>query len=230
MAEESSPSSLTLLDFWPSPYGIRVRLALSLKDIPYTYKEEDLQNKSQLLLNSNPIHQQIPVLIHNNKPISESLIIIQYIDETWPDNPPKLMPDDPYERARARFWAVYVDKNVYELGRRVCLSHEGSHEERERARGELCECLKVLEGVLGEREYFGGVGLGLVDVCLVPFYAWFYAYERLGELEMEGVCPKLVAWGRRCVGEERVGRVVPGQDRVYELIVEMINKKLRFDQ
>ncbi|KAK9152970.1 hypothetical protein Sjap_000450 [Stephania japonica] len=166
MAEESS--SLTLLDFWPSPYGIRVRLALSLKDIPYTYKEEDLQNKSPLLLNSNPVHKQIPVLIHNDKPVSESLIIIQYIDETWPHNPPKLMPDDPYERAQARFWADYVDKNVYKLGRRVCLSKGDEERERERARGELCECLKVLEGVLGEREYFGGGGVGLVDVCGVP--------------------------------------------------------------
>jgi glutathione S-transferase len=33
----------------------------------------------------NPVHKKIPVLIHNGKPIAESLIAVQYIDEVWND-------------------------------------------------------------------------------------------------------------------------------------------------
>ena len=102
---------VVLLDFWPSMFGMKVRIALAEKGIKYEFKEEDLKNKSPLLLEMNPINKQIPVLIHNGKPVCESLIIVQYIDEVWNDKSP-LLPSDPYQRAQARFWADFVDKKV----------------------------------------------------------------------------------------------------------------------
>nr|AAP30740.1 glutathione-S-transferase [Vitis vinifera] len=109
---------IILLDFWPSMFGMRVRLALAEKGLKYEYREEDLWNKSPLLLEMNPVHKKIPVLIHNGKPICESLIIVQYIDEVWCDKSP-LLPSDPYQRAQARFWVDYIDKKLYELGRKI---------------------------------------------------------------------------------------------------------------
>jgi glutathione S-transferase len=102
-----------LLDFWPSPFGIRVRIALAEKGIKYEYIEEDLMSmkKSPLLLEMNPVHKKSPVLIHNGKPICESLIAVQYIDEVWNDKSP-LLPSDPYQRSQALFWAAYVDSKV----------------------------------------------------------------------------------------------------------------------
>lgn len=74
--------------------------------------EEDTTNKSSLLLNSNPIYKRIPVLFHNEKCFSESLVIIEYIDDTWKHNP-SILPQDPAERAMARFWAKFIDEKVY---------------------------------------------------------------------------------------------------------------------
>ncbi|KNA03104.1 hypothetical protein SOVF_212330, partial [Spinacia oleracea] len=102
-------NELVLLDFWPSPFGMRVRIALAEKEVEYEYRDEDLKNKSEFLLKMNPVHKKIPVLVHNNKPINESLIIVQYIDEVWSDKKP-LLPSDPHQRAVARFWADFVDK------------------------------------------------------------------------------------------------------------------------
>ncbi|TYH06921.1 hypothetical protein ES288_A08G191500v1 [Gossypium darwinii] len=78
MAEE-----VVLLDFWLSMFGMRSRIALAEKGIKYEYEEEDLWNKSALLLQTNPVHKKIPVLIHNGKPICESLIQVQYINEDF---------------------------------------------------------------------------------------------------------------------------------------------------
>ena len=106
MAEESS---VKLHGMWASPFVLRVKLGLQIKGIKYDYIEEDLDNKSELLLQYNPVYKKVPVLVHNGRPISESSIILEYIDEAWP-GPPYLLPKDPYERAKHRFWANYFQQ------------------------------------------------------------------------------------------------------------------------
>ncbi|KAF5730153.1 glutathione S-transferase U10-like [Tripterygium wilfordii] len=109
MGEENK---VTLHGFWWSPYTKRVELALKFKGIPYEYIEEDYVNKSPSLLNYNPVYKKVPVLVHNAKPIPESLIILEYIDETWKTNTPTLLPEDPYKSARVRFWASFIQQQV----------------------------------------------------------------------------------------------------------------------
>ena len=94
------------------PFVIRTRIALNLKGVGYEFLEEVLGTKSDLLLKSNPVYKKIPVLIHDGKPISESMIIVQYIDEVWAAAGPSILPLDPYDRAIARFWAFYIDDKV----------------------------------------------------------------------------------------------------------------------
>ena len=116
--KEKMGEKVILLDHFASSFGMRARVALAAKGVAYEYSEQDLFNKSQLLLQSNPIHKQIPVLIHNGKPVCESLIILEYIDEVWNKEYP-LLPPHPYQRAQARFWADYIDKKVsvlYQFG------------------------------------------------------------------------------------------------------------------
>ena len=88
----SSQEEVTLLGATGSPFVCRVHIALKLKGVEYKYVEENLRNKSELLLKSNPVHKKIPVFIHNEKPIAESLVIVEYIDETWKNNP--ILPSD----------------------------------------------------------------------------------------------------------------------------------------
>ena len=63
------------------PFVRLVKLTLEIKDIQYEYVEEDLENKSLVLLKYNPIHKKVLVLVVNGKPLIESLIIIEYMDE-----------------------------------------------------------------------------------------------------------------------------------------------------
>ena len=99
------------MEFWASPFAMRVKIALAEKGIEYESQEEDLMGgKSELLLKSNPIYKKVPVLLHNGKPICESIIILSYIEETWPT--PALLPECAYGKSVARFWADYADKKV----------------------------------------------------------------------------------------------------------------------
>ncbi|XP_022869943.1 probable glutathione S-transferase parC [Olea europaea var. sylvestris] len=211
---------VTLLDLWSSPFAMRVRIALKEKGIDYESREEDLSNKSPLLFNMNPVHKQVPVLIHNGKPVCESIIIVQYIDDVWKDKAP-LLPSHPYERARARFWADYVDKKIYGTGKLVWAATD---EVQAAAKEELIECFKLLESEVGEKPYFGGNTFGLVDVALIPFYSWFYALETCGNLSLIDECPKLVAWAKRCMQRDSVSKSLPDQYKIYQHLLELKKK------
>ena len=208
---------MKLLDFWPSMFGMRVRVALALKGVPNEYVDEDLRNKSSLLLQMNPIHKKIPVLIHNGKPVCESSIIVEYIDEVWKDNA-ALLPSDPYQRAQARFWVDFIDKKLYDVTRKIWGS---KGEEHETGKKEVIEILKQLEEVLGEKDYFGGESLGIVDISLIGFYSWFYTYETIGNFSFESECPKIVSWGKRCLQKESVAKSLPDPKKIYDFVVQL---------
>ncbi|XP_004294220.1 PREDICTED: probable glutathione S-transferase [Fragaria vesca subsp. vesca] len=208
---------VVLLDLYVSMFGMRVRVALAEKGIKYEYSEQDLRNKSELLLKMNPVHKKIPVLIHNGKPVCESLIIVQYIDEVWKDKAP-LLPSDPYQRAQARFWADFIDKKLYDAGRKIWTT---KGEEQEAAKKEFIDILKVLEGELGDKPYFMGERFGFLDIALITFYSWFHAYETLGSFSIEAECPKLISWAKRCMQKESVSKSLADPKKVCEFLVEM---------
>ena len=111
---------------------------------------------------------------------------------------------------------------IYNGSRKVW---ETEGEDQEVGKKEFIDCLKVLEGVLGDKPYFGGEEFGFVDVELVPFYSWFYTYETCGNFSIEAECPKLIAWAKRCMERESVSKSLPAPQKVYDFVLQI--KKTR---
>lgn len=96
----------------------------------------------------------------------------------------------------------------------------GKGEDQEEGKKKFIECLKILEGELGDKSYFGGEEFGYADVALVPFTSWFYTYETCGKLSIEEECPKLVAWVKRCMEKESVAKALPHPHKIYEFALQ----------
>ncbi|KAI8005881.1 putative glutathione S-transferase parA [Camellia lanceoleosa] len=107
---------------------------------------------------------------------------------------------------------------IYDAGRRIWAT---KGEDQEVAKKEFIDCLKVLEGALGDKPYFGGEEFGYVDVALVPFYCWFYAYEKCVNFSIEAECPKFIAWAKRCMERESVAKSLPDPHKVYGFVLEL---------
>ncbi|KAK4738302.1 hypothetical protein R3W88_001999 [Solanum pinnatisectum] len=175
------------------PFNKRVELALKLKGVKYEYIEEDRSNKSDELVKYNSIYKQVPVLVHNGKPICESLIILEYIDDTWESNTIPLLPKHPYQRSMARFLAKLIDEKLMGAMYKVCY---GKGEEKEKGCDETFEVLRYLENELQNKKFFGGDNIGFIDIVASYIALWFGAIqEAIGmELLTKQKFPKLSKW------------------------------------
>ncbi|CAH9146666.1 unnamed protein product [Cuscuta epithymum] len=209
-----------LLGAWWSPYVLRIRVLLNLNSIDYEFVEVQIKPKSELLLQLNPIYKKIPVLVHNDKPICESLVIIQYIDDVWTTSDSSLFPTDPYDRAMNRFWAVYIDDKIFPiLSGLPAAANEGVEKE---AIDNFVEAVFPLEDVFKNcskgGKFFGGDKIGFLDIVLGSFVGWFKANEVLNNVKLfdEIKFPNLSHWVDDFAAEEAVRDVLPSTDKLVE--------------
>jgi len=105
---------ITLYDFGNSVCCQKVRITLCEKGLSWEAVQVDLFRSEQydpqyLKLNPKGV---VPTLVHDGKPVIESTLICEYLDEAFPD--PPLVPSDPWRRSRMRIWSKLVDEGLFE--------------------------------------------------------------------------------------------------------------------
>ncbi|KAH9291830.1 hypothetical protein KI387_042981, partial [Taxus chinensis] len=219
----AAQDDVKVLSFFASPYVMRVLIGLEEKGIKYESLPQNFVEKSPLLLEMNPVYKKVPVLVHNGKPVAESLIELQYIDEFWTSGP-AFLPADPYERALVRFWADYVDKKIHGPENDIL---KCTGEEHETGKQQLIENLVLLEETLKGKDYFGGDTFGSVDIVFAPQISWFPIFEIVGQFKIptEERFPRIAAWMKKCKERESVKKILPEHEKLLEFAT-MVRKTL----
>ena len=149
---------LTLYDAARCPYCARVRIVLADKDVEYEAIEIDLSDRPAWIYEKNSTGR-VPVVEEDAWVLPESAVIMEYLEERYPD--PALLAADAADRALARLWIFRHDdftKPYYALRR----GEDG-------AAGRLDEQLARLDAALAARPWLGGAEYGLADIAYVPW-------------------------------------------------------------
>jgi maleylacetoacetate isomerase len=168
---------MTLYSYWRSSAAYRVRIALNLKGLPYQTLGVDLRppasaQRSPDYAALNP-QQLVPTLVDGDTVIGQSLAIVEYLDERYPQ-PPLLAPGAG-ERARARQIALAISADLHPLNNLRVLNYLekelGADPATRRAwyHHWLKLGLDACERLVDEHgPYALGKTVGLADLCLVP--------------------------------------------------------------
>jgi len=158
---------ITLYDAARCPYCARVRIVLADKGIPYEPFEIDLSNRPAWLYEKNP-KGKVPVVEEDTFVLPESHLIMEYLEERYPE--PPLLPADPAQRALAR---LRVDRFDDDLGDDYYAFRRGEE--------------NALEQRLATLDV-AGVPYGLAAIAYVP---WVIRARDMLDLELP---PQLGEW------------------------------------
>ena len=172
---------LKLHSYFRSSAAYRVRIALNLKGLPYEILPVHLlrdggEQRQAAYSRINPA-QLVPALVDGDSVLTQSLAILEYLEEAHPSTP-SLLPGDAMGRARVRALALTIACEIHPINNlRVLqyLKHSLSVPDSDRdnwSRHWLSAGFDVLEQLLSENPATGrfchGDSITIADCCLVP--------------------------------------------------------------
>jgi maleylpyruvate isomerase len=201
---------MILYTYFRSSAAFRVRIALNLKNLGAEQRSIHLLNKDNRKPDYRAVNPQglVPYLIDGDVKLGQSLAIIEYLNERFPD--PPLLPSDTFERAQARSIAQLIACDIHPLNNTRVLDYLGENlnadEEKRKTwyRHWIAEGFAALEKILEERSARGDVYCighepSIADICLVPqvfnaqrFKVDVSAYPRIWRIHE--TCMKLAAF------------------------------------
>ena len=164
---------LSLYHYWRSSCSWRVRWALDMKGVPYESVPVNIltgEQGAESHLQRNPAGF-LPAIKVKGAFYGESLAILEWIEESWPE--PRLLPLDPLERLRVRQLALTIVAGIQPLQNLATLKYYASDDAARKLHAQhfISKGFKTYEALLFDtpRGAFSfGNSISMADICLVP--------------------------------------------------------------
>ena len=182
---------LSLVSHVLCPYVQRVVIVLEEKGVAYERIDIDLLNKPDWFLKISPLGRT-PVLLVNGKPVFESAVICEYLEETTQK---PLHPKHPLLRAKHRGWIEFSSEMLATIAAayraadsQKLLSQVTALQARfEQLELELCSYHR-------DGEYFSGGSFSIVDAAFAPVFRYFDVFDEIEIFDIFTPTPKVKAW------------------------------------
>jgi maleylacetoacetate isomerase len=186
---------MILYSYWRSSAAWRARIALAWKGIDYETRTVDLRAGAHRGPDYGQVNPQglVPCLVDGDAVLSQSLAIIEYLEERYPT--PALFPADPVARAKVRAAALVIAADIHPINNLRVLNYlKGELGQPQDALDRwmthwIVDGFRVLEARAGSPYLFGDA-VTMADLCLVPqlynarrFGVDLSAFPRLCEVE-----------------------------------------------
>lgn len=174
-------------------------MMLHEKGIDFEVHEVDLSNKGEEFLSVSP-YGKVPVLSVNGTSLYESNIVNEYLDEVYES--PRLMPENPEERASVRSWMAFADDYFFPSIFRVRMRVQQGHPEDEvqEAKGKLYDALSRLEHQLEGVQHLAGE-YTLADIAQAGNFHRLREMAKSGDVLLHKY-PNVLAWMERVEGRK----------------------------
>ncbi len=173
-------NKLILYNYFRSSTSFRVRLALEIKGLAYEYRPVHLlegsgqQNKADYR-QLNPMGG-VPTLIHDGKAISQSLVILEYLDDAFPDSY-QLFPKENFLKAQVKQFCEIINADMHAFGNLKVLQYLEKNHNYNQLDKEIWvkhwfnQGFNALEKILqnSAKEFCFGSEVTAADILLVPF-------------------------------------------------------------
>jgi glutathione S-transferase len=185
---------MELAVFDDCPFCYRCLLVLLEKKTPFKLLRIERSKKKESARLLSP-YERVPVLWHDGRPVYESSIINEYLEEVLPG--PSLLPQDAGQRALARFWIDFC--NTRFMPTYFNLLKERDPAQRAPFKQALAGHLQFIESVgLAKvsvtEPYWIGSDMSLADAAFYPFFEYFVSVEVYRGVPLPNDLEQVVTW------------------------------------
>ncbi len=172
--ELPEPDVMKLYSAWYCPFAQRAWLSLLQKDVSIEYIEIDPYDKTPAWLNISRGGGQVPVIEVASREneistVTDSLRIIEFIDDYYPNEGAAIFPESPQQKAEAKYWMDVVSTKIIPYFYRF-LKADQPGEARDAARTKMLEGIELFTRAMPDQgPFFMGPQFGAVDIAFAPF-------------------------------------------------------------
>jgi glutathione S-transferase len=194
-ATKTASRDITIYSIAACPYAQRTRILLGIKNIDARLVELDLSRKRpDWFLAINPAGK-VPAIVHDGRPLNESSVINEYLDETFPD--PPVFPSDPYQKAFSRILIDYCNSSFTTNMYRLLMEQDIAKRPRiEAATNKDWIWLNEILTRLGPDQDFPFGRFGMAELTYAPFFERYALNEYFWGFVIPENLPQVERWRR----------------------------------